>query len=160
MMHVATCALPLALALLVSAVPAAAIESLTGTWEGTLKCRVVTGKSVEKTKVDVTLEIVDSGSGGFQAELVSTDLLFVGFVVGESATSSKGVLSSLTCGLSYDDLDGATLQATVKTKAGSEKASLKGHVARLGAVQGIASVCTLKAKRTSAAEPDIIPCAL
>jgi hypothetical protein len=159
-MHVPARTLPLALVLLAAAAPAAAVESLTGTWEGTLKCRALNGASVLKSKVPVTLEIVDSGPGGFQAQLVSTDLIFVGFVVPESATSDKGAASGLTCGLSYDDLDGATLQANVKTKAGSEKASMKGRVTRMGAVQGLTSDCTLTAKRTSATEPDLIPCAL
>jgi hypothetical protein len=152
--------LPLALVLLVSASPAAAVENLTGTWEGTLKCRVLNGTTVQKTKAPVTLEIIDSGVGGVQAELVSTDSTFVGFVVAESAGAPKGVLASATCGFAFDDLDGGTLQADVKTKAGSEKASIKGHVAFMGVGQGTTRVCTIAAKRTSAVEPDIIGCAL
>jgi hypothetical protein len=150
----------LALALLVFASPASALENLTGTWEGVLKCRTLDGGETGKTKEAVTLEVVDSGVGGLQMELLGTDLLFIGFTVAESGNAQKGVLSSASCGFAFDNLDGGTLQADVKTKAGSPKASLKARLSLMTAAQGIARSCTLNAKRVNDAQPDIIGCAI
>jgi hypothetical protein len=152
-------ALPAGLALLLFVAPASALESLTGTWEGVLKCATLDSGTRSKTKVATVLEIVDSGPGGLQIELVSSDLLFVGFVVADGAKPDKGALSAASCAFAFDELDGGTLQADVKTRAGAAKATLKARLSLMGAVQEIVRSCTITAKRVSADEPDIIGCA-
>jgi hypothetical protein len=158
-MRTRTLALPAGLALLLLVAPAFALESLTGTWEGNLKCTTLDSGTRAKTKVATVLEIVDSGPGGLQIELVSSDLVFVGFVVADGAKADQGALSAASCAFAFDDLDGGTLQADVKTQAGATQAKMKARLSLMGAVQEIVRSCTITARRTSTAEPDIIECA-
>jgi hypothetical protein len=65
--------------LLLALEPASAVESLTGTWEGVLRCEVLDSGATTRSKVAATLEIVDDGPGGVRVEVVSTDYLFIGF---------------------------------------------------------------------------------
>jgi hypothetical protein len=153
-------ALPVGLALLLSVSPALAVENLTGTWEGVLKCTTLDSGTVAKTKVATVLEIVDAGVGGLQIELVSSDILFIGFVVSQTAKPDKGALSAASCAFAFDDLDGGTLQADVKTRAGAAKATMKARLSLMGDVQELVRSCTITAKRVSTDQPDIIGCAI
>ena len=158
-MHSRTRALLSGLVLLVALEPAAAVESLTGTWEGVLRCEVLDSGATTKSKVATTLEVVDDGPGGVRVELVSTDYLFIGFVVAQTAKPEKGVLSAASCAFGWDSLDGGTLQGDVRVKAGGGKASLRAQLTIMGLVQEIARSCTLTAKRVNKAEPDVVSCA-
>ncbi|HVH05653.1 MAG TPA: hypothetical protein VNE71_06615 [Myxococcota bacterium] len=152
--------LPFALALLLSSSTASAVESLTGTWEGVLKCETLDSGNVTKSKVATTLEIRDFGGGSVAVELVSTDLLFLGFVVAQGSKPERGVLSAASCAFGWDNLDGGTFQGDVRVKPGSGKASLRAQLTIMGAVQELARSCTLTAKRVNTAEPDVDACAV
>jgi hypothetical protein len=139
--------------------PAAAVESLTGTWEGVLRCEVLDSGETTRSKVAVTLEIEDDGPGGVRIEILSTDYLFVGFVVAQAEKPEKGVLSAASCAFGWDNLDGGTLQGDVRVKAGGGKTSLRAQLSIMGLVQELARSCTLTAKRVNTAEPDVTSCA-
>ena len=139
--------------------PAAAAPSLTGTWEGVLRCELLDSGATSKSKVAATLEVVDDGPGGVRIEIVSTDHLFTGFVVAKTAKPEKGVLSAASCAFGWDNLDGGTLQGDVRVKAGGGKASLRAQLTIMGLVQELARSCTLTAKRVNSAEPDVMTCA-
>jgi hypothetical protein len=158
-MHPRSLALLPGLFLLFALAPASAVESLTGTWEGVLRCEVLDSGATSKSKVATTVQIVDEGPG-VSIEIVSTDYLFVGFVVAQGAKPEKGVLSAASCAFGWDNLDGGTLQGDVRVEAGGAKASLRAQLTIMGRVQEIARSCTLTAKRVNTAAPDIIACAV
>lgn len=141
--------LAIGLCSVLSAAPALAVEPLTGTWEGSLKCQTLDSGTVTKPKSDQTVIISDGGVDGLLMNLVSTKGIFEGFVVADGKKPANGQISAASCDFSNDNLIGGVLQADVKTKAGDEKASLKGELLLMHEVNGIIESCSISVKRVS-----------
>jgi hypothetical protein len=132
-----------------SAAPALAVESLTGNWEGSLKCQTLDSGTTTKPKFDQTVVISDGGVDGIRVHLVSTKGIFEGFVVADGKKPANGQISVVSCDFSGTNLVGGVLQADVKTKAGDVKASLKGDLLLMDETNGIIESCSLSVKRVS-----------
>lgn len=146
------CALAVSLA-----APAAAIESVSGTWNGKLRCKGIQDGSFAKQKSDITVAIVDDGAGGlvFDFEGIGG---FEGFVLGSAKKPATGTLSALSCLVSQDLGEGGTFHAEVKVKPGSGKASFKGTMTLMHRGSSVSSLCQVKAKRVSAVTPMVPAC--
>lgn len=137
--------------------PALALESLTGVYQGKLKCSgLLGGTNVKGGKVDVEVDVSDVGG----ALLLSIDELgsFEGYAVTDVKKPEKGAVTAVSCGLSVATLDGAMLNADVKIKAGTDQGSLKGTLFLSGDEEGDARSCELKVERISTVSPMIITC--
>jgi len=143
---------------ILSAAPAAAVELLTGTWEGSLKCETLDSGTVTKSKVDQTVVIADGGIKGVAMELVSTKGTFFGFVVADGKKAENGKLSTASCAFNDPDLVGGVLQGDLKTKTGDLKASLKGDLLLMDEENGIIESCSLSVKRVSLEGAAVPPC--
>jgi hypothetical protein len=157
-MNVRAPAISFALCGFLAAAPAAAVESLTGTWEGTLKCQTTDSGIRTKTKVDQTVAIEDLGVDGVTMQLVSTEGVFNGFVVADEKKAENGVLSAVSCNFSDQTFAGGVLNVEVKTKTGDPKASLKGDLILMNDEEDVARTCQLSVKRVSQTAPKILGC--
>jgi hypothetical protein len=145
------------LALLLGA-PARAIEKLSGTYEGKLRCETTTGGTTSKTRQDVTLQVVDLGDDGVLFEMVGIEDRIVGLLIGDAEKAENGVLPAASCDYEAFDQVGSVARLAVRTKAGTDKASLKGTVLRSNIETGTSSSCTLDVSRVSTEVPEIAPC--
>jgi hypothetical protein len=152
--------LALAVALALSAAPARAVESLSGTWTGKLSCKGTAAGNATKSKRDLTLRIVD-GEG------VQISVLADGAVIGETVRvflaedaekTDRGRIAGVSCDLDAFSLEGLSLSAEVVVKAPSGKGSLKGALYRLEPMGTVLEDCTFSAKRTDALPPKIEFC--
>jgi hypothetical protein len=152
--------LALGLASCFAAVPAGAVtENLTGKWEGTLKCSTAESGGTTKSKQPIVLN-VDEDEGGLRIDSPGVGLFLDGVVFDEPEKQGQGTLSAVGCGFSGGNLNGSgVLRATVKTKAGDLKASIKGTAIRIeSGPDGFLSICTFTAKRTNATPDPLAPC--
>lgn len=141
---------------LLAGAPAAAIESVSGSWEAKLRCKGIQGGDLVKTRSEVTIGIADSaGDLIFQISEVGT---LEGFLLGSMKKPTRGTLSGVSCGLDHVSGEGATLHAEVKVKPGSGKASFKGTLVRMGEGASVALICQVKAKRVADMTPMIPNC--
>ena len=145
------------LALLLGA-PARAVGNLTGTYEGTLRCSTTTVGITSKTLQDVSVEVVDSGTDGVLFEVVTVEDRIVGFVIEDAQKAENGILPAASCDYEAFEQVGLVARLAVRTKAGTEKASLKGALLRSDIDTATSSSCTLDVKRVSTAVPEIEPC--
>jgi hypothetical protein len=143
-----------------AAAPAGAVENLTGTYEGKIKCQSLVNGVFDTFKQDLTVEILDDGAEGVAVELVTFDpRAFIGFVVPFPKPQS-GVLSAGACAFaSPGNLNGGTLQGEVKTKPGSDKASVRFNVTLMDDATLTAETCLVTAKRVSSTAPTLPVCA-
>lgn len=142
---------------LLAGVPAAALESASGSYEGKLVCKGIDGGEHGKTKQDVEIGIFDDGAGGVEMQLSSVGT-FGGFLLTDTRKPETGTLSAVDCTLSLPGLIGAALQAEMKVKAGSDKASLKGSLVRMDKAGAASALCQLKAERVSPIPPKLLAC--
>lgn len=153
-------ALGLALCFSLAARPVLAVEDLTGLWEGTMKCTATDDDGTAKSKVPVAVSIAQE-EGVVRISVPGVPVFIEGFVLADPDKTDSGTVSTASCGFHSGNLNGGgVLRATVKTKVGNIKASLK---ATLVLVDGIPpdpsmSLCTITAKRTSATPGTIPPC--
>ena len=147
----------LVLGLLLSAVPAAALDSLLGEWEGTLKCTTTVAGVVSKTKVAETV-LIGNVDGALAIVLTATDLTLLGSAIPDVRSDATGVVSAASCGFGVAELTGGALRGQAKTKAGSDKASLKLELILMELPTATSSSCRLTAKRVSAVPPKAPVC--
>ena len=149
-----------ALALLCAA-PGAAIDSVSGTWEGKLTCREVAGGVASKTKQDVTVRIgEDMGNVGVDVHSGMTPIATAigGFLAEDGAKQNKAKLVGIECGLSWNQQSGGAIQADVTIPPGSTKGTLKGTLTLMDSATTRAAQCTFSAKRTSTVVGQLSPC--
>jgi hypothetical protein len=146
------------LSLLLAAAPARAVENLTGTWEGTMKCAGIDNGAPAKRKQAVTIEILDDGAEGVLLEIVPLAQRFIGFVVAASPKPEVGIVSAASCNFDIPGYRGDMIQGGVKTKPGSDKASVKLILLTMDEEVNAALVCKVSAKRTATAAPAIDVC--
>ena len=154
--RIASLALAAVSAAALGAGPALGLESLTGVYQGKIKCSGLLGGTKVKGKVDVEVDVSDTGGSLVLAigELGS----FLGFAVTDVKKPEQGAVSAVSCPLSAATLDGAMLNADVKIKAGSDKGSLHGTLFLSGDTEGDARTCDLKVDRISIVSPKIAGC--
>lgn len=138
----------LAGALCLGALPAAAVEDLTGSYDVKLVCAGIDSGAVGKQKVETTLDIVDLGGGQILFDMGAYPS-GEGYVIAQTAKPDLGVASGMTCDFDTEDRNGFLLRVDVKTKAGSDKVALKGIVVIFEEPEAESAVCKLKATRTS-----------
>jgi hypothetical protein len=133
---------------LVFAGQAAAVEDLTGTYDVGIACKALDSGVRGKLKETSEIELLDDGSGivfinwpGF--------FEFRTFLVPEGAKPERGGLAGVNCPLALDTLDGVTIAADVKTKVGSDAASLKGTLIVQHVLDAAIFTCKIKGKRVS-----------
>ena len=136
-------------ALALASGPAHALDDLTGTYEGSLSCESTNTVTTERVTQDATLYLDDANDGNAFAYLNNSGLTFRLGVLSPSSPDA-GALGGPSCSIS-PDTGGYVLQASVKAKAGSEKASLRGELiaTNVGASSHLVQVCRLSLKRTS-----------
>lgn len=138
----------LAALLLLAAEPAAALENLTGTWQGKLTCDAIDGGFVSQFSADATLYVQDVGAGVIGLMLQSVVTFFGRYGV-DADDSDHAVVQGASCDFDEEDVEGAVIRLDAKTKAGSTKASLTGTVILLDGPGGATTQCELKVKRTA-----------
>jgi hypothetical protein len=138
--------------------PAAAIDSVTGTYEGKMTCRQISTGATTKAKTDVTVDVFE-GLSNFVGDDVGTASTAIGAVlVEDTAKTDRAKLVGVECGVTYLNTVGGALHADIVIKPGSDKGTIKGTLIVMDENAPLGSLCTFTAKRTSTAEPDIDPC--
>jgi hypothetical protein len=145
------------LAMLLGA-PARAVEDLSGSYEGKLRCNTTTDGLTSKTKQDVSVKVVDSGIRGVLFEVVAVEDRIVGLVIEDAEKAENGILPAASCDYEAFDQVGVIARLAVHTKVGTEKASLKGTLLQQNIDTATSSSCTLDVKRVSTVVPEIEPC--
>jgi hypothetical protein len=142
-----------------AAAPSLAVENLSGRWEGSMKCVSADDGGAEKAKTPVVVNVFQD-MGGIAIAVVDHGLFLDGFVLEEPEKPETGTISAVGCGFSGANLNGGgVFRATVKTKAGDVKATLKGTTILIeGGPDPSMSLCTFTAKRVSATPDGIPPC--
>ena len=144
------------------ATAAAAIDSVTGTYEGKITCRQIAKGLASKTKGAVVVEVRE-GKGGFASADVIADgtpiaTALLGFLAEDGAKTDRAKVAAIECGYDFLEREGATFHADIVIKPGSEKGTLKGTLLDMDDAVDAAGICTFTAKRTSTAEPDVTLC--
>jgi hypothetical protein len=137
--------------------PAQALDPLTGTYGGKLKCKGYTGVAPSKSTVDITIKVIDSKLG--IALLVEAGATVIGAPVGallieDGAKPDKGKLAGVSCDVALLTPTGIHFQADATVKPESDKGTLKGTITKV--IDGKADTieqCTFSVKRTSTTLP-------
>jgi hypothetical protein len=145
--------------LALAALPASAIDSLTGTYEGKFSCKGSNNGAPTKGKGDAVLTITEDGT--VLAALTENgapaggtfDLLHIE----ETAKQDRSKVAGADCGL-LNVGRGIALEGDVVIKTGSEKGTVKGSYIRLGDKPARIDVCTFTVKRTSTTDPAVQGC--
>jgi hypothetical protein len=151
------------LALLMMSGPALAVESLSGTYEGKLRCETTTAGAVSKTKQDVVVEVSDLGEDGVTLEILedggqTIEDRIIGLVIQDAVKAESGILPMASCDYESFHQEGLVARLAVRTKLGSTKAGLKGTLLRSN-IEGVtSSICTLDVKRVATETPAVEPC--
>jgi hypothetical protein len=141
-----------------SASSAGALDDLTGQYSGKLTCDATSNFENLRSSFETTLYLDDGGAGTAYAYINNTGLFFRTSVVSAPEKPDQGRVGGPDCNVSPAN-GGSFIQAVVKSKAGSDKASLKGEFVTLGvgASPRIVQVCRFNLKRTTTALLSPIP---
>ena len=142
------------IAALLAASPAGALDDLTGLYSGKFTCEATTDSESSSTSVENTLYLDDAGGGNAFAYINDTLLYFRASVVSAPEKPDEGRVGGPDCNVSPSD-GGSFIQAVVKAKSGSDKASLKGEfiTTRVGGSPHVVQVCRFNLKRTTTTLP-------
>lgn len=146
------CCLATAASFALAGAPAAAVDDVTGTYEGKMTCNEIADGFPGKSKRDVTVAVIEEMGEIILDILAGEDEVGTalrGFVADDSAKAKRGKLTALQCGLSVGNRNGAVIHADVRIKPGSEKGKLKGTVILMETATGTAALCKISAKRTT-----------
>jgi hypothetical protein len=143
---------------LAAAAPAAAIDSVTGTYEGKMTCRQIASGATTKVKQDVVVGIFEGTSNFIGVDVGDVSTAIGGILVEDTAKADRAKLVGVECGVSYLNTVGGVLHADVVIKPGSDKGTLKGTLIVMDELAPLGSLCTFTAKRTSTAEPVVDQC--
>jgi hypothetical protein len=146
--------------LALAAGPASAIESLTGSYTGKLKCTGTDNGAPVKTTTTVTVTVSDGGAEGIAVNVPGGGGIYFGFSVADTAKPLTGHVTGATCGeIEAEPLLGGALHLDVVTKAApSTKASMKGSIILMDDEGNDATACTLNVKRTDTTAPPPLLC--
>jgi hypothetical protein len=143
--------------------PALAVGSLSGTYEGKLRCETTTAGVVTKTRQDVVVEVDDAETRGVTFEILAgggqaIEDRIIGLVIQDGLKSENGVLPVASCDYESFDQVGLVARLAVRVKADGTKASLKGTLLRSDIEEATSSICTLDVKRVATEAPVVDPC--
>ena len=142
---------------LMAGLPAGALESASGSYEGKLVCKGIEGGERVKAKVELQIGIIDDGVEGIAME-IDTFGRFDGFLLTDTRKPETGTLSAVSCPLTVTSRTGRVLHAEVKIKAGTDKATLKGKLIRMDFPGEASALCELKAERVASLPPNLPVC--
>jgi hypothetical protein len=143
---------------LFAASAAPALDDLTGVYSGKFDCEGTSDLDSIDTKLENALFLDDAGNGTAYVYINNTLLFFRTTIVSAPDEDDRGRVGGPDCNVSPTN-GGSFLQAEVKAKPGSDKATLKGEFITLG-VGGsphVVQVCRLNLKRTSTTLSEPIP---
>ena len=149
----------LATGLALAAVPALAIDSLTGTYEGKFSCKGSNAGAPTKAKGDATVAISEGVSILANVSENGTPVggTFELLHIEETAKDDRSKIAGADCGL-LNVGRGVALQGDVVIKTGGEKGTIKGTYIRMGEKPNRIDLCTFNAKRTAIADPEVQGC--
>ena len=153
-------AIPLALGLLAPGLarPAAAVESLVGSYEAKVSCKGLVLGARSQSKQTLTLRVIELEPGVLELDFLAGaerqfgDLPLYVVVTPETARPERGSASGMSCNTGAEKNQGVMLVSEVRTEPGKDAASLKGTLQVVGGDEQ-STVCQVKAKRTSADVP-------
>jgi hypothetical protein len=148
----------LAIVALLAASAAPALDDLTGTYTGKFDCQGTSDVDEVDIKLENSLYVDEAASGTAYVYINNTLTYFRTAIVSAPGEDDRGRVGGPDCNASPSN-GGSFLQAEVKAKPGSGKATLKGDFVTLG-VGGsphIVQVCRLNLKRVSTTIPAPIP---
>jgi hypothetical protein len=138
---------------LLSASPARAHDSLTGTWSGRAKCQTIYGGVRDKGTVELAaVEIDDGGSGGIGIDLAGY-AGFMGRYYVDSAKPDRAVLQAQSCEVDPDSLLGSFLHGEFRTKSGSVKATFVGTLILMDGPSSAGGICEVELQRIDLLAP-------
>jgi hypothetical protein len=149
----------IALAAVLAAAPAGALDTPVGTYQGKATCRSIVGGVAAKTKHEVTLTIGLAKVGLVLQVTGTAEFAATGTVeavlAADAEKTDRGAFTGYSCDTTAGDGNGVHGELAIKS---SGKASVKGTVLRsLGSADDV-RICTFNAKRTSISAPPVIPC--
>lgn len=159
-------ALGIALGTLALAVglPAAALDNLSGTYEGKLRCRQTVAGVTTKSKQAAVVLVDQDMDGSLALDVSASGVPLAGVIFGrvvpDATRPNRGSLAAVECGLDVLSELGAMIHADAVVKPGSAKGSLKGTLIDLDASGSTVRLCTFKVKRTSTVTPPMSLCAI
>ena len=138
-----------AIGLALAAVPASAIDPLTGVYEGKYSCKGSNNGTPTKAKGDLTLGILE---GDTVLANLTEDAVQVGIFpellhIEETAKDDRSKVAGGDCGL-LNVGRGIALHGDVSIKAGNEKGTIKGTYIRMGEKPNRIDLCTFTVKRS------------
>jgi hypothetical protein len=130
----------------IAASPAAAIDDLSGVWEGKFSCDATSPTTTSlRDKPDATLYLEDRGDGTGRARFNNVTVFPIPVTIVSGADKpGLGRLAGVMCGFDADT-GGILVQGRASLKPGSEKGTLTGEVISFVAQQ--VSICRFKVKR-------------
>jgi hypothetical protein len=136
------------LALAFAPLSAAALDDLTGTYEGKMSCDSTSASGNSRSSFDTALFLDDANDGTVFIYVNNAGLFFFAEIVEPDEAPDAGRLGGPSCGFTFGE-GGALLQAAVRSKAGADKASLRGQLL-IDPVGGSGlSSCSFSVRRTT-----------
>jgi hypothetical protein len=131
--------------------PAAAIDDLSGVWEGKFTCGSTSDAATSvRDKADATLYLEDLGSGSGRARFNNATVFPIPVtIVSGTDKPTLGRIAGVMCGFA-PDTGGFLLHGLARVASGSDKGTLSGELIAYGggvAPHGV-SICRFKVKRT------------
>jgi hypothetical protein len=157
MLRVIALALGLASAGLLAA-PAGAIEPLGGTYDVKFTCKGIAQgvKGSYKFESELHLQALDEDDLRFSIEQLAGGS---GYLLTDAKKPANGTLEAVGCNLVPEaSYQGVVLHLDVKTKVGSDAASLSGTMILFDRGVNAGNVCKLKARRVNTSPVEIPAC--
>lgn len=143
------------------AAPSARAYDLTGTWVGKYTCTGFDGAKFKSDSKNSTFKITQTGNA-IAADLDNAAYRYNGAPIPDSAKPEKGEAVFVECSNDNVPLSGGEseiIRWSVKTKAGTFKATLKGLSIFEDNLGGVGT-CKYSLKRVDTADPGILGCPL
>jgi hypothetical protein len=141
--------------ILALALPAAALDDLTGTYQGKLTCDSTNATENFRSSMDTAFYVDDANDGSAFVYINNTLIVFRVAIAEPSETPDTGRFGGPSCGFTFA-AGGSLLHGAVRSKEGEDKASLRG-VFVLNPLGGPAlTSCSYSVRRTSRSIPDPI----
>jgi hypothetical protein len=140
---------------------AAQAYDLTGTWTGKWTCKGFDGEKFTTENKTAVMRISQPGGGNaIYVDLDNGGFRYNGEAIPDTAKPEKGDAVFIACPTDNDPLSGIEsemVRATVKTKAGTFKASFKALSIFEDEFVGVGT-CKYSLKRTSTTDPGVVAC--
>ena len=140
------------------ALPAAAIDgNLGGVYDAKFSCGGIGAGVQGKYKFESELLMVQVDPGNVIFQIADIPGSGAGYVLTNAQKTTQGTITAISCNLGAADLNGTSLQASVKTKP-SGAVTLKGTLVLFALDTASGNVCKFSAKRTSSGPVKLVGC--